>query len=115
SFPIGIVVVEVLVLYVTSEDASSLVIAHVTSKPTTNDADAAPWLRIFWAIVTGALTLVMLFIDAVYTLQAATVMIGLPFSAVIYLVMISLFKVLRTERQSFDSKKATMPGVLSSI
>ena len=29
--------------------------------------------------------------------------------------MISLFKVLRTEQQSIDSKKATMPGVLSSI
>ena len=104
-----------LLFYVTSADSGSLVMANLTSKPSTEDSDGAPWLRIFWAIVTGALTLAMLFIDGVYTLQAATVMIGLPFSIVVYLMMISLFKVLRTERQSFDSKKASMPGVLSSI
>lgn len=115
TFSIGLAVLTGLLFYVTSADSGSLVMANLTSKPSASDSDGAPWLRIFWAIVTGALTLVMLFIDGVYTLQAATVMIGLPFSIVIYLMMISLFKVLRSERQSFDSKKATMPGVLSSI
>src|SRR5699024_7202537 len=115
SFSIGLAVVTGLLFYVTSADSGSLVMANLTSKPSINDSDGAPWLRIFWAIVTGALTLAMLFIDGVYTLQAATVVIGLPFSIVVYLVMISLFKVLRSERQSFDSKKATMPGVISSI
>ncbi len=115
TFSIGLAVVTGMLFYVTSADSGSLVMANLTSKPSNDDSDGAPWLRIFWAIVTGALTLAMLFIDGVYTLQAATVMIGLPFSVVIYLMMISLFKVLRTERQSFDSKQATMPGVLSSI
>lgn len=115
TFSIGLAVVTGLLFYVTSADSGSLVMANLTSESSTEDSDGAPWLRIFWAIVTGALTLVMLFIDGVYTLQAATVMIGLPFSIVVYLMMISLFKVLRTEQQSIDSKKATMPGVLSSI
>lgn len=115
TFSIGLAVVTGLLFYVTSADSGSLVMANLTSKPSASDSDGAPWLRIFWAIVTGALTLAMLFIDGVYTLQAATLMIGLPFSIVIYLMMISLFKVLRSERQSFDSKKATMPGVISSI
>ena len=115
SFSIGLAVVTGLLFYVTSADSGSLVMANLTSKPSINDSDGAPWLRIFWAIVTGALTLAMLFIDGVYTLQAATVVIGLPFSIVIYLMMISLYKVLRTEGQSFDSKQAAMPGVLSSI
>ena len=115
SFSIGLAVVTGLLFYVTSADSGSLVMANLTSKPSINDSDGAPWLRIFWAVVTGALTLAMLFIDGVYTLQAATVVIGLPFSIVIYLMMISLYKVLRTEGQSFDSKQAAMPGVLSSI
>ena len=115
TFSIGLAVVTGLLFYVTSADSGSLVMANLTSKPSAADSDGAPWLRIFWAIVTGALTLAMLFIDGVYTLQAATVMIGLPFSVVVYLMMISLFKVLRTERQSIDSKKATMPAVLSSM
>jgi len=115
TFSIGIAVVTGLLFYVTSADSGSLVMANLTSKPSTGDADGAPWLRIFWAVVTGALTLAMLFIDGVYTLQAATVMIGLPFSVVIYLMMISLWKVLKSEQNSFESKAATMPGVLSSI
>lgn len=115
SFSIGLAVVTGLLFYVTSADSGSLVMANLTSKPSIKDSDGAPWLRIFWAVVTGALTLAMLFIDGVYTLQAATVVIGLPFSIVIYLMMISLYKVLRTEGQSFDSKQAAMPGVLSSI
>ena len=115
TFSIGLAVVTGLLFYVTSADSGSLVMANLTSKPSTDDSDGAPWLRIFWAVVTGALTLAMLFIEGVYTLQAATVMIGLPFSIVIYLMMYSLFKVLRTERQSIDSKRAIMPGVLSSL
>ncbi len=115
TFSIGLAVLTGLLFYVTSADSGSLVMANLTSKPSIKDSDGAPWLRIFWAVVTGALTLAMLFIDGVYTLQAATVIIGLPFSIVIYLMMISLFKVLRTERQSVDSKRATMPGVLTSI
>ncbi|GAA2026206.1 choline BCCT transporter BetT [Yaniella flava] len=115
AFTVGLAVVTGLLFYVTSADSGSLVMANLTSKPSASDSDGAPWLRIFWAVVTGTLTLAMLFIDGVYTLQAATVMIGLPFSIVVYLMMISLFKVLRSERQSFDSKRATMPGVLSSI
>lgn len=115
TFSIGLAIVTGLLFYVTSADSGSLVMANLTSKPSVDDSDGAPWLRIFWAIVTGALTLAMLFIDGVYTLQAATVIIGLPFSIVVYLMMISLYKVLRTERHSIDSKKATMPGVLSSI
>src|SRR5699024_3925120 len=115
TFSIGLAVLTGLLFYVTSADSGSLVMANLTAKPTTNDSDGAPWMRIFWAVVTGALTLSMLFIDGVYTLQAATVLIGLPFSVVIYLIMISLYKILRTEVQSFDSKQAAMPGVLSSL
>ena len=112
SFTMGLAVVTGLLFYVTSADSGSLVMANMTSKPSINDSDGAPWLRIFWAVITGALTLSMLFIDGVYTLQAATVVIGLPLSIVIYLVMISLFKVLRTERLTLDSQIASMPDVL---
>ena len=115
TFSIGLAVVTGLLFYVTSADSGSLVMANLTSKPSIKDSDGAPWLRIFWAVVTGALTLAMLFIDGVYTLQAATVVIGLPFSIVVYLIMFSLFKVLRSEVQSADSKRAIMPGVLNSI
>jgi choline/glycine/proline betaine transport protein len=114
TFTIALAVVTGLFFYVTSADSGSLVMANMTSKASTRDSDGAPWLRIVWAVITGALTLVMLFIDGVYTLQAATVMVGLPLSILVYLVMFSLWKVLRTEQMTLDSRQAALPGVLTS-
>ena len=113
-FTVALAVVTGLFFYVTSADSGSLVMSNMTSKPSTADSDGPPWLRIVWAVITGALTLSMLFIDGVYTLQAATVMVGLPLSIVVYLVMFSLFKVLRSEQLVLDSHVATMPDVLNS-
>ncbi|WP_422115242.1 choline BCCT transporter BetT [Brachybacterium sp. UNK5269] len=114
TFTIALAVVTGLFFYVTSADSGSLVMANMTSKASIRDSDGAPWLRIVWAVITGALTLVMLFIDGVYTLQAATVMVGLPLSVLVYLVMFSLWKVLRTEQMNLDSRQAALPGVLTS-
>ena len=113
-FTVSLALITGLFFYVTSADSGSLVMANMTSKASTRDSDGPPWLRIVWAVITGALTLVMLFIDGVYTLQAATVMVGLPLSILVYLVMASLWKVLRTEQMNLDSRSAALPGVLTS-
>jgi choline/glycine/proline betaine transport protein len=114
GFTIPLAVVTGLFFYVTSADSGSLVMANMTSKPTSTDDDGPPWLRIVWAVITGALTLAMLFIEGVYTLQAATVMIGVPLSVLVYLVMFSLWKVLRAERMDIESREAALPALLSS-
>ena len=114
TFTVALAVITGLFFYVTSADSGSLVMANMTSKASTADSDGAPWLRIVWAVITGALTLVMLFIDGVYTLQAATVMVGLPLSILVYLVMFSLYKVLRTEAMTLESRRAALPGLLTS-
>lgn len=73
---------------------------------------AAPWLRVFWALATALLTLSMLFIDGVYTLQAATVVVGLPLSLLLYAVMIGLWRVLQAERTSLDTGTVVLPPKL---
>ena len=113
-FTVSLAVITGLFFYVTSADSGSLVMANMTSKSSTTDSDGPPWLRIVWAVITGALTLAMLFIDGVYTLQAATVMVGLPLSILVYLVMYSLYKVLRTEKMGLESRMATLPSLLTS-
>ncbi|HEY4615059.1 MAG TPA: choline BCCT transporter BetT [Citricoccus sp.] len=114
SFTVPLALLTGLFFYVTSADSGSLVMANMTSKPTGSDDDGPPWLRIVWAVITGALTLAMLFIEGVYTLQAATVMIGVPLSVLVYLIMFSLWKVLRAERVDLESREATLPALLSS-
>src|SRR5699024_11412657 len=92
-----------MLFYITSADSGSLVMANMTSKASLRDSDGAPWLRIVWAVITGALTLVMLFIDVVYTLQAAAVLICLPFSVVKYLLIASELQSLRAGTRSLHT------------
>ncbi|MCV7686089.1 choline BCCT transporter BetT [Micrococcus luteus] len=113
TFLIGLAVFTGLFFYVTSADSGSLIMANMTSKGSVEDSDGAPWLRITWAVITGLLTLSMLFIDGVYTLQKATVIVGLPLSVLMYLVMISLWRVLHSESLAMDSRTASLPHVLS--
>ncbi|MGW9737462.1 choline/glycine/proline betaine transport protein [Micrococcus sp. 140720015-1] len=113
TFLIGLAVFTGLFFYVTSADSGSLIMANMTSKGSVEDSDGAPWLRITWAVITGLLTLSMLFIDGVYTLQKATVIVGLPLSVLVYLVMISLWRVLHSEALAMDSRTASLPHVLS--
>ncbi|UBH06057.1 choline transporter BetT [Leucobacter sp. Psy1] len=98
-----------LLFYVTSADSGALVLANLSSKIDDPKQDAAKSLRIFWALATGLLTLAMLLVGGVPTLQAATVVIGLPVSLLLYLVMISMFRALRNESQHREGYTATMP------
>lgn len=113
TFVIGISVLVGLLFYVTSADSGSLVLANFTSKSTSVNSDGPPWLRIVWSAVIGALTLVMLTLDGIYTLQMAAVIIGLPLSFVLYLLMMSVWRALRQETYSAESKRAMLPTALS--
>nr|WP_147592960.1 choline BCCT transporter BetT [Corynebacterium provencense] len=107
TFSVSLAVITGLLFYVTSADSGSLVMANMTSKASVDDSDGPPWLRIVWAVITGALTLVMLLIGGVYTLQSATVLIGLPFAFIMYLLMISVWRVLAAEGHSLDSREVS--------
>jgi len=86
-----------LLFYVTSADSGSLVLGNFTSKLADINNDAPNWLRIFWSITIGVLTLGMLMTDGVSALQNTTVIMGLPFSFVIFFIMAGLYKSLRLE------------------
>lgn len=87
-----------LLLYITSADSSALVMSTFTSKVDAGHRDGPKWSRIFWAVTTGILTIAMLVVGGIPTLQMATVIIGLPFSIVLILAMIGLWRSLQDER-----------------
>ena len=86
-----------LLFYVTSADSGSLVLGNFTSKLSDINHDSPNWLRIFWSVAIGLLTLGMLMTDGVPALQNTTVIMGLPFSFVIFFIMAGLYKSLRFE------------------
>lgn len=113
TFTAGLAIVVGLLFYVTSADSGALVMANLSSYQRTVHDDARPWLRVFWAVATGALTLAVLAAGDIVALQYATVVIGLPFAFVMLAVAWGLFRALRTEVHLADSRGSVLPGALS--
>ncbi|WP_349636847.1 choline BCCT transporter BetT [Streptomyces sp. 549] len=113
TFSAGLATFVGLLLYVTSADSGALVMSNLSSHLPTPITDAAAWVRIFWAAATGLLTLAMLLVGGVDALTSATIIMGLPFSFVMFLIMWGLYKALRTERMREDALSTSLPASLS--
>ncbi|GAA4656080.1 choline BCCT transporter BetT [Streptomyces chumphonensis] len=112
-FSAGLATIVGLLLYVTSADSGALVIGNLSSHLRTPLTDAVPWLRIFWAAATGLLTLAMLLVGGVDALTNATIIMGLPFSFVMFLIIAGLYKALRLERMREEALLTSLPSSLS--
>ncbi|WP_313584119.1 choline transporter [Acinetobacter variabilis] len=108
TFIAGVATITGLLFYVTSADSGALVLGNFTTKFTNIEHDSPRWLSVFWAIAIGLLTLAMLMANGVTALQNTTIIMGLPFSFVIFFVMAGLYKSLRLEdfRQASTSLNA---------
>jgi BCCT family betaine/carnitine transporter len=102
-------VVLVLVFFVTSSDSGSLVIDGITAG---GKHDAPVPQRIFWASMEGLLAGALLYgggREALAALQAGTVAAGIPFTIVLLLVCVSLYKGL-----SANVREAATPAGVES-
>jgi len=111
---ITVAVVVGLLFYVTSADSGALVMGNLSSRLRSVQDDAAPWMRIVWAAVTGLLTIAVLAVGGIYTLQYATIIFAVPFAIVLILVMWGLMKALRVEGHRVDSGDHYLPTMLSA-
>jgi len=102
-----------LLFYVTSADSGALVMANLCSRLRSVQDDGAPWMRILWAAVTGALTVAMLIVGGILALQYATIIFAVPFAIVLVLVMVGLYRALRVEGRRVDSGEHSLPVLLS--
>lgn len=102
-----------LIFFVTSADSGALVLANLSSTGLTNDADAPIWLRLFWAVATGSITLGLLFAGGFSSLQSVSVIAGLPFSVVLVLYMIAMWKSLKEEGNKRKASHVDIAHVLN--
>lgn len=102
-----------LLFYVTSADSGALIMTRLSSRVRGVHDDGSRLVRIFWAAATGAVTIALLSVGGVQSLQYATIIMGLPFSFVLILVMIGLYGTLRTEIQVTESRTKVFRGLLS--
>ncbi|MFC4336707.1 choline BCCT transporter BetT [Salininema proteolyticum] len=96
-FLIGLATLVGLLFFVTSADSGAVVLGNCSSKATDPTKDSARWLRIFWSVLLGVLTIAIMIAGGISALQGITIVMGLPFSIVMYLVIWGLWKALRVE------------------
>ncbi|MCU7796048.1 MAG: BCCT family transporter [Candidatus Thiodiazotropha sp. (ex Myrtea spinifera)] len=90
----------VLIFFVTSSDSGSLVIDSITAG---GKVDAPVPQRIFWATLEGVIAGTLLYgggAEALKALQAGAISVGLPFTVVLLLMCVSLYKGLSDEHRN---------------
>jgi choline-glycine betaine transporter len=95
---------------VTSADSATFIVAGMTSGNTDSPSTR---LKIIWGVLLGTLTVTLIIAGGLTSLQAASLLAGLPFGAVLIAMIISVSKSLRREpndsmkrRQRRDRRKA---------
>ncbi|WP_138465382.1 BCCT family transporter [Poseidonocella sp. HB161398] len=93
---VGIVLV--IVFFVTSSDSGSLVIDTITAG---GKVDAPVPQRVFWAIFEGAVAIVLLLsAGGLGSLQSMVISTGLPFTVVLLVMCVAIWKGLASERKA---------------
>ena len=95
-----------VVFFITSADSGALVLANFTSILSDVNHDAPIRLRIFWSAVIGLITIALLMAGGLNALQSAVVITALPFSVVIFAVMVGMYKALKLEGNKADARRA---------
>lgn len=80
--------------FVTSSDSGSLVVDYMTSG---GKLEAPKAQKIFWASMEGLIAIALIVGGGLSALQAVSISTGFPFSIILILISISLFKALKKE------------------
>ncbi|KAB3523323.1 BCCT family transporter [Corynebacterium zhongnanshanii] len=102
-----------MLFFVTSADSGALVMAKFSSTSHDPQHDGAPWMRILWSVSVGVLTIAMLQVDGISTLQMATLIVGMPFMIVIFLIMLGLVRSIRREKAQLESRAVALHSAIS--
>ncbi|MEU8819808.1 BCCT family transporter [Actinoplanes sp. NPDC048796] len=95
----ALAVLLVALYFITSADSASLVLASLTSRGALHPARP---LVVAWGVLIGAIGATLLLAGGLQALQQATVVIALPFSAIMLLLAVALMKDLVAEERRLD-------------
>lgn len=94
-----VAVILVITFFVTSSDSGSLVIDTIASK-----GDNAPvWQRVFWAVLEGVVAIALLLAGGLGALQSASIIVALPFAAIMLVAAWGLYRALHLESTRYES------------
>jgi choline/carnitine/betaine transport len=95
-----VVFLNLLIFLITSADSASFFVAMQMSR---GNMEPTTMMKLIWGGLIGSLALVLLVSGGLQALQKASIIAGAPFSIIIFMMIFSLFKMLRS---AVDESKA---------
>ncbi|WP_084125074.1 BCCT family transporter [Demequina sp. NBRC 110054] len=92
-------IILIALFFITSSDSGSLVVSMLTADGTD---DPPTWVRLFWGITEGVLAAALLLAGGLGALQTASIIAALPFSIVMLLMVVSLWKMFHAEHMRYE-------------
>lgn len=94
----------IVVFFVTSSDSGSFVVDMLAEG---GDLDPPRWSRAFWAVMEGAVAIVLLVVGAggLAALQTMSILVALPFSIVMVLMVVATTKALLAEHRWYQKRR----------
>ncbi|MFT7005347.1 MAG: choline/glycine/proline betaine transport protein [Sulfurimonas sp.] len=95
-----VAVILIVTFFVTSSDSGSLVVDTIASK---GKGKSPVWQRIFWAVLEGVVAVALLVAGGLGTIQSASIIIALPFAAIMLIAVWGLSRALHLESTRYES------------
>ncbi len=107
-------IILVAIFFITSSDSGSLVIDMLASGGHPNPPT---WSRVLWSAVEGMVAIALLIAGGLVTLQAASLATALPFSVVLVLMCVAIYKGLAQDlrKTRFEERAQTLDRAASHI
>lgn len=102
----------VAIFFVTSSDSGSYVVDMIASG---GDPNPPVGMRVFWAVTEGVVAAILLWAGGLAALQAGAIATGLPFTAVLVIAAIGVFKGLRSEHPGMTIEDVPTMGLFESV
>jgi BCCT family betaine/carnitine transporter len=104
GLPLGDVIMPLFVILTmlflaTTLDSSAYTLASVASKDLHPDAEPARWHRVFWAVVLGAVAIIMFYGGGLKALQTLSIITAFPLLFVLGLMTVSFLKTLKEDHE----------------
>jgi choline/glycine/proline betaine transport protein len=107
-----VTVIVVTIFFVTSSDSGSFVVDMIASG---GDLNPPVGMRVFWAVTEGVVAAVLLLAGGLAALQAGAIATGLPFTAVLIIAAVGIFKGLRSEHPDMRIEDVPTMGLFESV
>ncbi|MER5351503.1 BCCT family transporter [Kitasatospora sp. NPDC002551] len=107
-----IAVLLVMTFFITSADSASLVLGSLSSR---GSLHPRTWLVVVWGVLMGGVAAALLLAGGLTALQNATILVALPFVAVMLLLCVALVKELRADPSAGPSRFHPAHGLRDAV